>query len=239
MCAGKLASRGGSWIVVLLSATLAAAGACPAAAQPAVDASINAPFADPDVDYWRSVFESDRREIYRYRFDILDALAIEPGMAVADVGAGTGFFSLMFAKKTAPGGRVFAVDIAANFVAAIERRAAAAGIANLEGVVNDAREVRLPPESVDLVFISDTYHHFEYPAETLLSIHRALRPGGSLVIVDFRVQPGVSNAWVMHHVRAGADQVRSEVEAAGFAFVEQRDFMPTQYYLRFRKDEPR
>jgi predicted methyltransferase len=103
------------------------------------------------------------------------------------------------------------------------------------GVVNDPRHVRLPENSVDLVFISDTYHHFEYPRSTLRSIHRALRPGGEMVVIDFKRIPGFSNPWVLNHVRAGESVVTAEITAAGFELVERLDFMQTQYYLRFRK----
>ena len=97
------------------------------------------------------------------------------------------------------------------------------------GVVNDQHDVRLPPESVDLVFISDTYHHFEYPQSTLRSIHRALRPDGELVVIDFKRVPGISNPWVMSHVRAGEAKVIAEITAAGFALSERLDFMQTQF----------
>lgn len=209
----------------------------PARSQPAVDPAINAPYADPDIGYWRGVFENERREIYAHRFDILGALELEAGMAVADIGTGTGFFALMFAEAVGPGGRVYAVDISPEFVSAVEERAARAGLANVIGIVNEPRDVRLPPASIDVAFISDTYHHFEYPGETLDTLHVALKPGGSVVIVDFRRIPGLSSPWVMGHVRGGANTVRAELESAGFEFVEQRDFMRTQYYMRFRKAE--
>jgi predicted methyltransferase len=95
--------------------------------------------------------------------------------------------------------------------------------------------VLLPVQSTDLVFISDTYHHFEFPHSTLASIHAALRPGGELVVIDFKRIPGVSDPWVLSHVRGGEEEFRQEIEAAGFELVERRDFMRTQYFLRFRK----
>jgi predicted methyltransferase len=221
--------------VIALTVLFAVGGFVQVSAQPAVDPGINAPYQNPDVEYWRGVFETERREIYHHRYQILDALALEPGMVVADIGAGTGFFSLMFADAVGPNGHVHAVDISPTFVSAIMERAAADGFGNLTGVVNEPRDVRLAPSSIDLAFISDAYHHFEYPHETLRSIRDALRPGGALVVVDFRRIPGVSSGWVMSHVRAGADIVLMEVASAGFELVERRDFMPTQYYLRFRK----
>ena len=226
----------GRAVVLGMVAALWLAAAPATGAQPAVDPSINAPYKNPDIGYWRGIFESDRREIYANRFEILAALALQPGMVVADIGAGTGFFALMFAEAVGPEGHVYAVDISSDFVAAIEKRAAAAALGNVTGVVNGPRDVNLRPASIDLAFISDTYHHFEYPRDILRALHEALKPGGEVVIVDFRRVPGMSSPWVMGHVRAGANTVRVEMESAGFALVEQRDFMRTQYYLRFRKD---
>src|SRR5947209_3814252 len=79
------------------------------------------------------------------------------------------------------------------------------GLQNIVGVVCTADSVKLPPGSVDLVFICDTYHHFEYPRRTMASIHQALKPAGQLVLVDFKRIPGVSREWVLGHVRAGQE----------------------------------
>ena len=217
-------------LVLALLATLA-----PAGAEQNVRPGINDNYRDPDVAEWRGVFERDGREIWDRRDDIVRALALKPGMRVADVGAGTGFFSLMFAREVGPQGRVYAVDIARNFVDAIVERARAEGLDNVTGTVNDQQGAHLPDAAVDLVFVSDTYHHFEYPRAMLDSIHAALAPGGELVVIDFEREPGVSNPWVIRHVRAGAAQVTAEIEAAGFELVERRDFMRTQFFLRFRK----
>ncbi|QEG40970.1 class I SAM-dependent methyltransferase [Roseimaritima ulvae] len=99
--------------------------------------------------------------------------------------------------------------------------------------------IRLPLESVDLVFVCDTYHHFEQPSETLASIYRALKPGGRLVVIDFDRIPGVSRGWLLGHVRAGKDGFRDEIEAAGFEFDDEVDVegFEENYLLRFHKPE--
>lgn len=204
-------------------------------AEQSVAPGINRAYQGADPAQWLGVFERDGREVWERREDILRALRLQPGQSVADVGAGTGFIALMMARAVGPEGRVYAVDITPGFVAAIRERAAGQGLDNVIGVVNDPYSVQLPPGSVDLVFSSDTYHHFEYPHATLRSIHQALRPDGELVIVDFKRIPGVSSPWVLGHVRAGEETVRAEIEAAGFELVERPDFMQTQYFLRFRK----
>ncbi|MGB0721190.1 MAG: class I SAM-dependent methyltransferase [Gammaproteobacteria bacterium] len=200
-----------------------------------VNPGINRNYVDPDPQRWRGILERDGREVWDRREDVLKALRISPGMAVADIGAGTGFYSLMFARATGASGHVYAVDIAENFIQHIEQSANTAGLANITGVVNDQKSVRLPSASVDLAFISDTYHHFEYPITTLRSLHEALKPGGEVVVIDFKRIPGVTHPWVFGHVRAGKDTFRAEIESAGFELVEDLDFMETQYFLRFRK----
>lgn len=200
-----------------------------------VNPGINRHYEDPNVTQWRGVFERDGREIWDRRDDIIRHLRLQPGQRVADIGAGTGFFTAMMAREVGPGGKVYAVDIARNFVEASVQRARDRGLDNVVGVVNDPHSVRLPADSVDLVFISDTYHHFEYPRSTLRSIHDALRDGGELVVIDFKRIPGISHPWVLGHVRAGEQQVTAEIEAAGFELTERLDFMQGQYYLRFRR----
>ena len=225
-------TRSAIWFVTGLLALVAS---LPLRAEQNVNPGINSGYVNPNVLQWRGVFERDGREIWDRRDDILRHLRLKPGDVIADVGAGTGFLTMLMAREVAPGGRVYAVDIAPNFIDAIEQRAKDKGLTNVIGVVNDQKSVRLPPNSVDLVFVSDTYHHFEYPQTTLASIAEALRPGGELVVVDFIRIPGISSPWVLGHVRAGEETFTSEIEAAGFELKERLGFMRTQYYLRFRK----
>jgi ubiquinone/menaquinone biosynthesis C-methylase UbiE len=207
----------------------------PALAEQNVNPGINQGYVNPNVTQWRGVFERDGREIWDRRHDIIQALRLRPGQAVADIGAGTGFMARLMAQAVLPGGRVYAVDIAKNFVDSTVQRARDQGLTNVIGVVNDQRSVNLPDNSIDLVYTGDTYHHFEYPQSTLRSIHRALRPDGEFVVIDFIRIPGVSSPWVLGHVRAGEEVVTQEIEAAGFELIERLGFMQTQYYLRFRK----
>jgi predicted methyltransferase len=103
----------------------------------------------------------------------------------------------------------------------------------VEGIVDSASDVGLPPQSIDIAFVCDTYHHFEKPLEMMQSIHRALKPGGRLILVDFRRLPGVSTPWIMDHVRAGQAEVVREIESTGFELVDGSDFLRTNYFLRF------
>ena len=200
---------------------------------------INAKFKDPElnVDEWLERFEIESREVYGAREQVLKACAINPGERIADVGAGTGFYSRLFAKKTGWDGWVYSVDIAPNFLQHIATRATADGIENLTTVLGTDVSIRLPPESVDLVFLCDTYHHFESPPQTLASIYRALKPGGRLVLIDFERIPGVTREFLLGHVRAGKEVFQSEVIAAGFKFTDevQIDAFEENYLLRFSK----
>ncbi len=202
--------------------------------------TINDAFTNPDlnVDEWVGKFEIESREIFVAREEILAACELKPGMHIADVGAGTGLFTRMFAKATGENGWVYAIEIAPRFIEHINRMSRDEGLANITGVLATQDSIALPPSSVDLVFICDTYHHFENPPATLASIHRALKPGGQLVVVDFERIPGTSRDWILSHVRGGKEVFRGEIEAAGFTFVEQRyvDKLTENYFLRFRKD---
>lgn len=215
-----------AWLLVVL-----ALGGCtrvlvppgrPAPAPPATgpQSDVNAPFRHPDVETWQQRFESPKREVYRLRHEIVAAMQLRPGTDVADIGAGTGFFTLLFARAVGPQGRVYAVDIAEEFLAAIRERAAAAGLTNVVTVRCPEREVALPAGSIDLAFICDTYHHFADPVAYMGSVRRALRPGGRLVVIDFERIEGRSPAWILRHVRAGREEVIEQIRRAGFEPIE-------------------
>lgn len=203
-------------------------------AQPANPRSdINSVFLDPEFDAWVARFERHGREVYDRRHDIVAATGVKAGMVVADIGAGTGLFTRLFSTRVGASGKVYAVDISAAFVHNITRISRAQGQTNVTGVVNSQTGVGLAPQSLDLAFICDTYHHFDYPAAMMQSIRAALKPGGSVVVIDFRRIPGLSSPWVMGHVRADEAAVIDEIEASGFRLVEDRDFLRTNYFLRF------
>jgi SAM-dependent methyltransferase len=198
---------------------------------------LNAEYENADVGFWVSRFEAESREVYKNREQVMQAAGVEPGMHVADIGAGTGFFTELFARRVGPAGRVYAVDITPNFLRHIAERAEQQGLFNVVTVLCSDTSASLPAGAIDLAFICDTYHHFEQPARTLASIHRALRPGGWLVIVDFDRQAGKSRQWVLDHVRAGLDVFRAEITAAGFEFADRpaAPWLSENYLVRFRK----
>ena len=201
---------------------------------------LNRYYQGADFDRWTDVFERRGREVFDQRFQIVHAAGVREGMRVADIGAGTGFFAALFARAVGPEGVVYAVDTSPDFVAGIEERARTYRVKNLVPIVNTQQGTGLEPNSIDLAFLCDTYHHFEDPRAMLDSIYQALAPYGSLIIIDMHRIPGLSSPWTMGHVRAGRNQVVSEVEAAGFRLMEEPRLLRDNFYLRFEKlsDEP-
>ena len=207
------------------------------AAEVSVKPGINESYLKPqqNLDEWVERFERESREIYARREAIENAVGVKAGMTVGDIGTGTGLFIPSFARAAGPKGMVYAVDIVPDFLAFVEKRNREAGRNNVVTVLCTERSVELPEKSIDLAFICDVYHHFEYPQISLASIHRALRPNGDLVIIDFIRIEGVSSEWTLNHVRAGEEVVTREIEAAGFRKVASYRILKDNYMLRFRK----
>jgi predicted methyltransferase len=182
---------------------------------------------------WARRFERDGREVHDRRADIVAALGLRAGMAVADVGAGTGLFTLSFAAAVGPSGAVYAVDVTPGFLAHIRAKVEAAGVTNVRLVQSSDRDVGLAPGSVDLIFMSDVYHHFEYPQHMLASLRAALRPGGRVWLIDFRREAD-SDEWLRRHVRAGKATVLQELATAGFELVGEPPLLRENYVLELR-----
>jgi predicted methyltransferase len=218
---------------LLLAALLLAFAA--AAQEQSIRPGINRYFVDPDWQRWVNTFERPGREVYDQRHAIVAASKVRPGMTVADIGAGTGLFTRLFAPAVEPHGTVYTIDIAGTFIDNILRTCREQGLSNVTGIVNTPVDIGLPADSIDLAFITDTYHHFEYPQQTLASIHQALRSEGRVIIIDFRRDPRISTKWVMGHVRSNKVQVIQELQAAGFRLVDDKPLMRTNYFLEFIK----
>src|SRR5262245_10229331 len=222
-----------TWIAVF---SLLILGSLCEGQEKSVNPGINKQFENPSLSEFVPRFERDGRDPYDHRFEVVKAVGLKPGMIVADIGAGTGLFTRLFAPLVAPEGKIYAVDIAETFVKHIEQQAQAEGLTNIKGIVCTSDSVTLPPESIDLAYLCDVYHHFEFPHKTMRSIHRALKPGGSVVLIDFHRIEGVSSEFVMGHVRAGQEVFAKEITDAGFKQIEYRKgLLKETYYLRFTK----
>jgi predicted methyltransferase len=200
------------------------------------DPQINQPYQDdPEFQVWQDIFESPGREVYDRRMEILQALKLKSGMWVADIGAGTGLFTRLFAAEVGEKGRVFAVDISAEFIRNILQIARQSKLTNIQGIINSQTSLDLQPVSIDVAFICDTYHHFEAPQAMLNLLHQSLKPGGRLVIIDYRKLSGFSSTWVMEHVRLDRKGVIAEVEHSGFRLSGEENFLRANYLLTFTK----
>jgi ubiquinone/menaquinone biosynthesis C-methylase UbiE len=230
-------------VLVALLAMLAAAqqpAQRPAPApEPAVPPSLNEPWKSEDIDPLVRMLEAESREIYQHRELLAAVVGALPGAVVADIGAGSGFMVELFARDVGPAGKVFAVDINPTMLELIEQRAREDAIANITTVLAEEDHTRLPPNSVDIVFVCDTYHHFAFPEATMRSVWEALRPGGQLVVVDFHRVEGRSPEWVFEHVRAGEEVFVREITGFGFVLSNRHDLpvLSQNYILRFRKAE--
>ncbi|CAN5644854.1 class I SAM-dependent methyltransferase [soil metagenome] len=165
---------------------------------------------------------------------MIEALEIAPGAVVADIGAGVGFHSLILARKVGPTGIVYATDVQPQMLAMLVERAEAAKVDNVVPVLCTQTYTGLPPESIDLALMVDVYHEASDPSGLLQGLRKALKPGGRLVLVEFRGEdPSVP---INPDHKMTAAQVRKEVEPQGFQLQKRHDFLPWQHILIFEKN---
>ncbi len=184
-----------------------------------------------DAARWAAAFDSPDRDAWQKPAEILAALGVEPGMAVADVGAGTGYFVVRLASAVAPGGVVYATDVEPDMVRWLRDRADQQRHANVVPVLGSANEPRLSPRSCDLVLIVDTWHHIEGRVGYARKLRLALKPGGRVAIVDFK--PGLLPVGPPPEMKLLPEEVASEFSAAGYRQIPPYLKLPYQYVLIF------
>jgi ubiquinone/menaquinone biosynthesis C-methylase UbiE len=168
--------------------------------------------------------------------ELVGALGIRPGQTVADVATGTGVMLPYLVEAVGPTGRVFAEDIQQDFLDRAAEKIKTNNWSNVTTVLGTERDPRLPAGQLDLVFVLDAYHHFDYPAEMLAHISRALKPDGRLAIADFyRHRRGAQDKDMSKHVRADKEEVVKEIESNSFQLVSNSDHASNQYVLLFQK----
>lgn len=180
----------------------------------------------------RWAYEPAGRDEWQQPERVMQALALEPGQHVADIGTGGGYFTFRMARAVGPAGRVFAVDIDADMVSHVKERAQRDGLSNIETILAAPDDPRLAAESVDVIFLCNTYHHIESRAGYFRRAGRALRPQGRVVIVEFKPE-GWFARWFGH--ATPADMIRSEMEAAGYRLAQQHDFLERQHFMMFAR----
>lgn len=166
---------------------------------------------------------------------VMQHLGLRPDDVVADIGAGSGYFSFLLAALV-PQGKVLAVDIQPEMLEFIEGRKKLKKVANIEPLLGTIADTRLPEGEVDLVLMVDAYHEFSHPREMMESIVKGLAPGGRVVFLEYRGEDPAVPIKPLHKMTV--KQVTREMDAVGLRFVEVRDFLPIQHFLVFKKPEP-
>ena len=159
-------------------------------------------------------------------------LHLQPGMTVADIGAGSGYLSRLMAPRVAPG-RVYAVDVQPPMVALLTELSRKPGFGNIVAVQGGVDDVNLPPASVDLAVMVDVYHELAYPYEVMRSLIRALKPGGRVVLVEYRGEDPAVPILALHKMSVA--QIRREMGALPLAWERTSERLPIQHIVVFRK----
>ena len=178
---------------------------------------------------WLERPERERQE----RTDLLIAgLSLSEDSVVADIGAGTGYFTFPVAQRVSRG-KVFSVDIQPEMLARIARRKALENVANVETVLGEADDPKLPDNEIDLAFIVDAYHEFSFPREMGERLKESLKPGGQLVLVEYRAEDPRVPIKRLH--KMSEVQVKREMAAIGLSWVRTESYLPQQHVLIFQK----
>jgi len=177
--------------------------------------------------------EDPSRDAWQQPEKVMAKLALKPGERIADLGSGPGYFTLRFARSVGPTGKVYAVDISNEMLNYLVKQARADHLMNIQTVLAEPHNPRLPPASVDMIFICDTLHHIPDRTTYYPLLIRALKPGGRLVNIDFYKRSLPVGPPVEMKIPKG--QMIREAEAAGFHLLRQYDFLKYQYFLVFKR----
>jgi ubiquinone/menaquinone biosynthesis C-methylase UbiE len=176
--------------------------------------------------------EREEREMEENTSLLLKNLAVKPGMVVADIGAGSGYHSALLSKMVETG-KVFAVDVEPEMIAYLNARIKQEKLTRIVPVLSTEQKVSLPENTIDMMLLVDVYHEFSFPYEMALSMRAALKPGGKLVLVEFRVEDPTVPIKTIHKMSEA--QAIKEFKAAGFAFDKNIDNLPWQHCMVFTK----
>lgn len=180
-----------------------------------------------------SWLERSEREEEENPDKAIQALGLKPGMTVADVGAGTGYFTVRMAKLVAPDGRVYASDIQQEMLDALKKRLRDEKISNVELVRGSYTDPKLPAGKLDLILLVDVYHEFSEPQAMLRKMKEALSPNGRLVLIEFRKEDPSVPIRLEHKMSVA--EVRAELEAEGFQLDKLDEVLPRQHIFFFKK----
>ncbi len=190
---------------------------------------------EANIELWLDRLEVNSRELYAARNAVVDALSLNIGDRVADIGAGTGVYTLLMAEKVGAEGAVFAVDIEPRFLKLINQRSSDLDLTNITAVLSRETSITLPPKAVDIAFICDTYNYFNEPEAMMRTVHEALSSNGRLYIVDLDLTPDHPKS---AHIRVGKEALAQEIESFGFKqiAVVKVEGLSEAYMLAFEKN---
>ena len=184
-----------------------------------------------DSKAYIALLEDPARDAYQKPHEVLMALGLKDGERVADIGAGSGYFSLRFAQHVGAGGRVLAVDINPDMIIHLNQRIRDSGLDNVRTILASPDDPLLAPSSVDRVFICETWHHIQNHAQYLGVLKKTLKPGGQVIIIDFQRKP--TPVGPPAEMRVAREDVVNEFEQSGFRLSKEYTFLPYQYFLVF------
>lgn len=176
--------------------------------------------------------ERPSREVTEQPQQVIDALDLKPTDVVADMGAGTGYFSFRISPKV-PQGKVLAVDIQPEMIDIMNFLKKENNITNVEPILGSVTNSNLPDDTVDLALMVDAYHEFEYPREVMEGVVRSLKPGGRVVLVEYRRENPLIPIKALH--KMSQNQARKEMKAVGLRWLETKNFLPQQHLMVFEK----
>ena len=182
-----------------------------------------------DADKWAEVFDDPKRDGWQKPHEVIKALALKPDAVVADIGAGTGYFAVRFARML-PQGKIYAADIEPDMVRHLTQRAKREQLANVFAIESATDDAKLP-EKVDLALFVDTYHHIDDRSRYFARLKGTLAPQGRVAIVDFTMDSEIGPP---PRARVTPEQVKRELAKAGYELAGEHDFLPNQYFLVFR-----
>jgi len=220
------------WIWTLVLIVLLAAGVACAQQQPRQEPPARREPAN--VMSWEGAawLERDGRAQQEKPEEVVQAMEVREGMTVADIGAGTGFFTRRLAKAVGPTGKVYAEDIQPQMLDLLKKDIEKEGIKNVVTVLGSETEAKLPAHGVDRVLLVDVYHEFQKPEPMLASIRESLAPGGTVILVEYRLEGDTASHINIKH-RMSVEQVLAEWNAAGFELANRIETLPTQHVFIF------
>ena len=181
------------------------------------------------AEQWAQIFDDPKRDAWQKPHEVIQALALKPDAVIADIGSGTGYFSVRFANMT-PKGRVYGVDTEPDMVKYLAERAKREGLQNVTAVAGAPDNPRLP-EKADLIILVDVYHHVGDRERYFHQLQKSLKPGGRIAIIDFRMD---SLEGPPKSARIAPERVAAEMKRAGYALAKEHSFLPNQYFLIFQ-----